>query len=98
MNRFPSLAFRAAVAALILFSGASRLHAQDSTPPPAAQQPAPEAAKTPDARRKPVCAFARSAAAGWNDRLRRQRSALQAHSRPLRRWRSVHGHEAPAAR
>jgi hypothetical protein len=48
MNRVPSLAFRAAVAALILFSGASRLRAQDSTPPPAAQQPAPEAAKTPD--------------------------------------------------
>jgi hypothetical protein len=48
MNRFPSLAFRAAVAALILFSGASRLHAQDSTPSPAAQQPAPEAAKAPD--------------------------------------------------
>ena len=49
MNRFPSLAFRIALAALILFSGVSRLHAQGSTPPPAAPQPAPEAAKAPDA-------------------------------------------------
>jgi hypothetical protein len=48
MNRLPSLAFCAAVAALILFSGASRLRAQGSTPPPAAQQTAPEPAKTPD--------------------------------------------------
>jgi hypothetical protein len=49
MNRIPSLAFRIAVAALILFSGVSRVHAQGSTPPPAAQEPAPEAAKTPEA-------------------------------------------------
>jgi hypothetical protein len=34
---------------MILFSGASRLHAQGATPPPAAQQPAPEPAKTPEA-------------------------------------------------
>ena len=47
MNRFPSLACRAALAALILFSGASRVHAQGSTPPPTAQQPAPDAAKAP---------------------------------------------------
>jgi len=49
MNRVPSLAFRVAVAAVFLFSGVSRLHAQESTPPPAAQQPAPEPAKTPEA-------------------------------------------------
>jgi hypothetical protein len=49
MNRVPSLAFRVALAAMILFSGASRLHAQGATPPPAAQQPAPEPAKTPEA-------------------------------------------------
>ena len=48
MNRLPSLAFRVAVAAVILFSGVSRLHAQESTPPPAA-----EAAKTPDADSNP---------------------------------------------
>ena len=48
MNRVPSLAFRAAVAALLLFSGASQVHAQASTTPPAAQQPAPDAAKAPD--------------------------------------------------
>jgi len=53
MNRLPSLAFRVAVAAVILFSGVSRLHAQESTPPPAAQQPAPEAAKTPEADNNP---------------------------------------------
>jgi hypothetical protein len=47
MNRFPSLACRAALAALILFSGVSRVHAQGSTPPPAAQQPAPDAVKAP---------------------------------------------------
>jgi len=48
MNRVPSLAFRVAVAAVFLFSGVSRLHAQESTPPPAA-----EAAKTPDADSNP---------------------------------------------
>src|SRR5271170_3554267 len=53
MNRLPSLAFRVAVAAVILFSGVSRLHAQESTPPPAAQQPAPEAAKAPEADNNP---------------------------------------------
>ena len=51
MNRVPSLAFRAAVAALLLFSGASQVHAQASTPPPAAQQPAPEAAEGAGCRR-----------------------------------------------
>jgi hypothetical protein len=49
MNRVPSLAFRVAVAATILFSGVSRLHAQGSTPPPAA----PEPAKTPEADENP---------------------------------------------
>ena len=53
MNRVPSLAFRVAVAALILFSGVSRLHAQGATPPPAAQQPAPEPAKTPEGDENP---------------------------------------------
>jgi hypothetical protein len=53
MNRFPSLAFRAAAAALILFSAPGGVHAQASTPPPAAQQPAPEPEKTPDADANP---------------------------------------------
>jgi hypothetical protein len=53
MNRVPSLAFRLAVAAVILFSGVSGLHAQGATPPPAAQQPAPETAKTPEADENP---------------------------------------------
>jgi hypothetical protein len=53
MNRFPSLAFRAAAAALILFSAAGGVHAQASTPPPAAQQPAPEPEKAPDADANP---------------------------------------------
>ena len=71
MNRFPSLAFRAAVAALILFSGASRLHAQDSTPPPAAQQPAPEAAKAPDGDGNPFAPSPAPPLPRRNDGLRR---------------------------
>jgi hypothetical protein len=44
MNRVPSVAFRVAVAAIILFFGMSRLQAQVQTPapPPTAQQPAEE--------------------------------------------------------
>jgi hypothetical protein len=53
MNRFPSLAFRAAMAALILFSGVSRVRAQGSTPPPAAPQSAPEPEKASDADANP---------------------------------------------
>ena len=41
MNRIPSVAFRAALAAAFLFFGASRIHAQTQTPPapPPAQEP-----------------------------------------------------------
>jgi hypothetical protein len=53
MNRVPSFAFRIALAAMILFPGVSRLHAQGSTPPPAAQQAAPEPEKAPDADANP---------------------------------------------
>jgi hypothetical protein len=53
MNRFSSLAFRAAMAALILFAGVSRVRAQGSTPPPVAQQSAPEPEKAPDADGNP---------------------------------------------
>jgi hypothetical protein len=44
MNRVPSVAFRVAVAAMILFFGVVRLHAQAQTPasPPPAQEPAEE--------------------------------------------------------
>src|SRR5580704_9832787 len=40
MNRVPSLVFRAALAAVILCSGVSRVHAQTPAAPPPAQQPA----------------------------------------------------------
>jgi hypothetical protein len=53
MNRVPSLAVRAALAALILFSGVSQVHAQASTAPPPAQQTAPEPEKAPDADANP---------------------------------------------
>jgi len=60
MNRVSSFAFRAAVAAIILFSGVSRVGAQTpgqtpgGTPPPAAT--APEPAKQPDADQNPFAA------------------------------------------
>ena len=65
MNRVPSFVFCVAVAAMILFSGVSRLQAQAQTPSPtpAAQTPAP----TPSAqdadrgRTESVCSGARSA-------------------------------------
>ena len=40
MNRLPSVAFRVAVAAIILCSGVSRMHAQAPATPPPAQEPA----------------------------------------------------------
>ncbi|MFZ0736600.1 MAG: hypothetical protein WBL70_03080 [Candidatus Acidiferrales bacterium] len=49
MNRVPSVAFRAAVAAIILCSGVSRMHAQAPATPPPAQEPA----KAPDANKNP---------------------------------------------
>ncbi|MGB9404971.1 MAG: hypothetical protein WCA98_15660, partial [Candidatus Acidiferrales bacterium] len=49
MNRLPSVAFRAAVAAIILCSGVSRMHAQAPATPPPAQEPA----KAPDAQQNP---------------------------------------------
>ena len=39
MNRLPNIAFRVAVAAFILVSGASRMHAQAPATPPPAQEP-----------------------------------------------------------
>ncbi len=60
MNRVSSFAFRAAVAAIILFSGVSPMWAQTpgqtpgGTPPPAAA--APEPAKQPDADQNPFAA------------------------------------------
>jgi hypothetical protein len=56
MNRLPSLAFRVAVAALILSSGVSRMHAQTPAPAPSAQEPAKEPAKAPDAQQNPFAA------------------------------------------
>jgi hypothetical protein len=56
MNRLPSLAFRAAVAAMLLCSGVSRVYAQApaQTPaPPAAQDSAKPAAKAPEADENP---------------------------------------------
>jgi hypothetical protein len=58
MNRVPSFAFRAAVAAMILCCGATRMHAQDTAPaqnsaPPAAQDSLKEAAKAPDGDQNP---------------------------------------------
>ena len=49
MNRMPSLAFRAAVAAFIFCCAASRMHAQTAAPTP----PAQEAAKAPQAEENP---------------------------------------------
>jgi hypothetical protein len=49
MNRVPGLVFRVAVAAMILCSGVSRMHAQTPAAPPPAQQPAkaPETDENP---------------------------------------------------
>ena len=49
MNRVPGLVFRVAVAAMILCSGVSRMHAQTPAAPPSAQQPAkaPETDENP---------------------------------------------------
>ena len=52
MNRVPSLAFRLAVAAIILCSGVSRAQAQAAAAPP----PAQEAAKAPEAQENPFAA------------------------------------------
>jgi hypothetical protein len=49
MNRVPSLVFRAALAAMILCSGVSRMRAQTPAAPPPAQQPA----KGPDVDENP---------------------------------------------
>jgi hypothetical protein len=49
MIRIPSVAFRAAVAVIILCSGVSRMQAQTPAPPPPAQEPA----KTPEAAQNP---------------------------------------------
>jgi len=51
MNRMPSFAFRAAVAAMILCTGVSRMQAQTQTPAP--PPPAQESAKAPDADENP---------------------------------------------
>src|SRR5580700_8104728 len=64
MNRVPSFAFRAAVAAIFLCSGVSRMAAQRPGPAPgqaippaaAAQGPAQEAAKTPQSDDNPFAA------------------------------------------
>jgi hypothetical protein len=48
MNRFASIAFRVAVAAFVLCSGVTRIHAQAPATPPPAQEPAKEAPKNPD--------------------------------------------------
>jgi hypothetical protein len=64
MNRVPSFAFRAAVAAILLCSGVSRMAAQRPGPAPgqaippaaAAQGPAQEAAKTPQSDDNPFAA------------------------------------------
>jgi hypothetical protein len=53
MNRFSSTAFRIAVAALILFSGAGRIFAQAPATPPPAQEPAKEAPKDQDDQQNP---------------------------------------------
>src|ERR1700723_2208014 len=58
MNRVPSSIVRAAVAAMILCGGASRMHAQNTAPaensaPPTAQDSSKEAAKAPDEDRNP---------------------------------------------
>ena len=48
MNRFASIAFRVAVAAFVLGSGVTRLHAQAPATPPPAQEPTKEAPKATD--------------------------------------------------
>ena len=55
MNRVPSVAFRAAVAAIILCSGVSRMHAQAPATPPPAQEPAEGAGR----QQESVCAVSR---------------------------------------
>src|ERR1700723_3883705 len=59
MIRVPSFAFRAAVAAIILCTGASRLAAQTGSQPPAPAAPpaAQEPAKAPDADQNPFAAL-----------------------------------------
>src|SRR5271155_4586757 len=48
MNRAPSVVFRVVVAAILLCSSVSRMHAQTSPAPPAAQEPAkPSAQESP---------------------------------------------------
>jgi hypothetical protein len=56
MIRMPSFAFRAAVAALILCMGASRMAAQTGGEPPATPPAAQEPAKAPDADQNPFAA------------------------------------------
>ena len=54
MNRLPSIGFRAALAAIILCSGVSRMQAQEPAAPPASSAPAPAApAKAPEAPQNP---------------------------------------------
>ncbi len=53
MNRLPSIAFRVAVAAFILCSGVSRIHAQAPATPPPAQEPTKEPPKDADDRQNP---------------------------------------------
>ncbi len=48
MNRFASIAFRVAVAAFVLASGVTRIHAQAPATPSPAQEPAKEAPKDSD--------------------------------------------------
>jgi len=49
MNRVPGVAFRVAIAAMVLFSGVSPMKAQTPATPPAAQEPA----KEPEAEQNP---------------------------------------------
>jgi hypothetical protein len=56
MIRVPSFAVRAAVAAIILCTGAGRMAAQTSSQPPAAPPPAQDAPKAPDANQNPFAA------------------------------------------
>jgi hypothetical protein len=71
MNRVPSVAFRLAVAAIILCSGVSRMQAQTPAPPPPAQGAAGGATES-------ICSAAGSAAASRDDGFGCERSALQA--------------------
>jgi hypothetical protein len=56
MIRVPSFAFRVAVAAIILCTGASRMAAQTGSQAPATPPPAQEPAKAPDANQNPFAA------------------------------------------